>query len=237
MKKNNILYSNVTFTKIETDDLLKLVDSTIHNGIENGNVEHYIDKYIGLALSLVLYSRTEISFSSAINLIKEGYIIEANCVLRLIFEQLCYSIAISKSDINKIDKISVTKSINSISVINSDYKQLYSLMSSLAHFNIKELYRVLHAEEKSDTSMSIEVTVLEKEGQTSSQNIKLLMIMSVLYNQVGIYLYDLIKNASSQNKIKNMRTNIKTIFNNTVQYNDLNRISLFLILYEIDKYF
>jgi hypothetical protein len=170
------------------DQLEKLLNETIDYPAQVFPEIIHMSDNPGYCFSLVIYVKIYSSFYASIELIKKGYLIEANAVLRQILEQLAYCIAIYDKNYEEMDKISVTKSINSLSLLNEKYKALYGLLSRMTHFNVSDMREILTAEEEQDLVVKFKIRIIDKNHDMNTRNIALLFLLLQIYYEIGIFL-------------------------------------------------
>lgn len=129
-------------------------------------------------------SRLKESFKSAIILIDNGFFIELMPVLRLIYEQLCWSCyVIDESDNDKILTNWTTKNTKYLKEkINPEYGRLYDILSKETHMAPPVMDKYLNIDEGNKC-----ITVRGRSGMKAREDIPFLIKMLVIYIDVFDY--------------------------------------------------
>ncbi|MVX64393.1 hypothetical protein GKZ28_11895 [Clostridium chromiireducens] len=129
-------------------------------------------------------TRLRESFKSVLILCDRGFFVEMMPIMRLIYEQLCWACySIDETDIKKLNNNWKTKNTKYLKEkINSEYGQLYSLLSNEAHMAPPEMGKYLEIDEE-----GMVASVRGRSAKKAREDIPYIIMLYHIFLQVFEY--------------------------------------------------
>jgi hypothetical protein len=152
------------------DTIVRLIDS-VKSELEGIGARQETE---GSLSFVAAFNRLNSSFQSAVILLRYGYYMEASPVLRMIFEQICWAYHIIDKSKEVIRRTKVTRTVETIKEVNSNYPSFYGTLSKEAHIDFTIINKYLKITDEG-------IAVRTRSGEESRKKTLYLAVLAEMY--------------------------------------------------------